>query len=105
MTQGRLISLHLWYSSAEWKHAHPTFERVCLRTCGVIVERHLVLRTTIPCHITSLVACVASHLTLPFELLLALKSATFGDIKFHWYGSVRILVLVAAVRLLAFEVK
>jgi hypothetical protein len=104
MTQGRLISLHLWYSTVEWKHARPTFERVCLRTCGVIVERHLVLRTTIPCHITFLVTCVASHLTLSFGLLLALRSATFGDIKFHWHGSIRILVLVAAVKLLAFKV-
>lgn len=102
MTQGRLISLHLWYSTVECKHAHPTFERVCRRTCGVIVERHVVLRTTIPCHMTFLVTCVASHLTLPFKLLLALESATFGDIKFHWHGSVRILALVAAVKLLAF---
>jgi hypothetical protein len=54
--------------------------------------------------VTFLVTCIASHLTLPFKLLLALRSATFGNIQFYRHGSVRILVLVIVIKLLSLEV-
>lgn len=66
---------------------------------------HLVLRMTIPCHVALFATSIASHRTLPFVLLPALRSSTFRSIQFHWLKFIRILVLIVVTcKLLSFEV-